>query len=73
MPFTSTGFHAFHCLEGTQSLDSAWCLCQQGCGSGGGGGGVLLGFFVGAVLPSSRNPNPISDRNVIFSRTPSKN
>ena len=31
-----------------------------------GGGGVLLGILGGDVLPSSLNPDPISDQKVSF-------
>ena len=30
-------------------------------------GGVLLGILGGGVLPGSLNPDPISDRNMLFS------
>ena len=35
--------------------------------SDGGGGGGLLGILGGGVLPSSPNPDPISDQKMSFS------
>ena len=40
---------------------------RGGGGGGGGGGGILLGIVGGGVLPSSPNPEPISDQKMYFS------